>query len=117
LGADALSLVNTFKAMAFDVTTGRPVFDNIHAGLSGPAIRPIAVRMVYDVARALEKAPKPVPIVGIGGIRSADDAKEFLFAGAVAVQVGSSSFAWPRCMVDIINGLDGFDTCAGGATP
>ena len=106
LGADAISLVNTFKAMVFDVATGKPFFDNVHAGLSGPAIRPIAVRMVWEVAEAVKKLPHPVPIVGLGGIQNTDDALQFLLAGAVAVQVGTSTFARPLCMLEIVEGLE-----------
>jgi dihydroorotate dehydrogenase (NAD+) catalytic subunit len=105
LGADSLSLVNTFKAMVFDTATGKPFFDNGHAGLSGPAIRPIAVRMVWEVAEAIKKLAKPVPIVGLGGIQNTDDALQFLLAGATAVQIGTSTFARPRCMLEIIQGL------------
>jgi dihydroorotate dehydrogenase (NAD+) catalytic subunit len=105
LGADALSLVNTFKAMAIDTATGKPVFDNVHAGLSGPAIRPIAVRMVYEVAQAVSKLPRPVPIVGLGGIQNTNDALEFLYAGAAAVQVGSATFARPCTMGELLEGL------------
>jgi dihydroorotate dehydrogenase (NAD+) catalytic subunit len=100
-GADALSLVNTFKAMAIDIQTRRPVFDNISAGLSGPAIKPIALRMVWDLREAVS-----VPVVGLGGIASADDALEFLMAGAAAVQVGSATFAHPNSMIEVIEGVE-----------
>jgi dihydroorotate dehydrogenase (NAD+) catalytic subunit len=107
-GAEALSLVNTFKAMAIDVRRRRPVFDNISAGLSGPAIRPLALRMVWELREALgEKAPA-VPIVGMGGIAEAEDALEFLLAGAAAVQVGSATFARPPAMTDIIDGIESY---------
>jgi dihydroorotate dehydrogenase (NAD+) catalytic subunit len=99
-GADALSLVNTFKAVAIDIKRRRPVFDNISAGLSGPAIRPIAVRMVWEMYEAVK-----VPIVGMGGIASAGDALEFLLAGAKAVQVGSATFAHPALMNEIVTGI------------
>jgi dihydroorotate dehydrogenase (NAD+) catalytic subunit len=99
-GADALSLVNTFKAMAVDIKKRKPVFENISAGLSGPAIRPIALRMVWELYEAVM-----VPIVGIGGIASASDALEFLLAGAAAVQVGSSTFAHPPLMNEIVTGI------------
>ena len=99
-GADALSLVNTFKAMAIDIQKRKPVFENISAGLSGPAIRPIALRMVWELYEAVK-----VPIVGIGGIASASDALEFLLAGARAVQVGSATFAHPPLMNEIIAGI------------
>jgi dihydroorotate dehydrogenase (NAD+) catalytic subunit len=99
-GADALSLVNTFKALAIDIKRRQPVFDNISAGLSGPAIRPIALRMVWELWEAVE-----VPITGVGGIASADNALEFLAAGAAAVQVGSATFAHPPAMNEIIQGI------------
>jgi dihydroorotate dehydrogenase (NAD+) catalytic subunit len=107
-GADALSLVNTFKALAIDTRQRRPVFDNISAGLSGPAVRPIALRMVWELWEALRTpgAPGPaVPIVGMGGIAGAEDALEFLLAGAAAVQVGSATFANPRTMTETIDGI------------
>jgi dihydroorotate dehydrogenase (NAD+) catalytic subunit len=100
-GADALSLVNTFKAMAIDIQTRRPVFDNISAGLSGPAIKPIALRMVWELCNTAT-----VPVVGLGGIASADDALEFLMAGAAAVQVGSATFAHPNTMIEVIEGIE-----------
>jgi len=103
--ADSLSLVNTFKAMAIDVQNRRPVFDNITAGLSGPAIKPIALRMVWELCEGL--APQ-VPVVGMGGIACASDALEFLMAGAAAVQVGSATFAHPPAMIDIIEGIDAY---------
>ncbi|MDL2230032.1 dihydroorotate dehydrogenase [Treponema sp. OttesenSCG-928-L16] len=99
-GADAISLVNTFKAMAIDVRSRKPVFENISAGLSGPAIKPIALRMVWELWGMLR-----VPIVGLGGIASAEDALEFLMAGASAVQVGTASFVYPPAMTEIIEGI------------
>jgi len=102
-GADALSLVNTFKAMAIDIERRKPVFNNIFAGLSGPAIKPIALRMVYEVARVAD-----VPILGIGGIMSFKDAIEFIMAGADAVQVGSGNFIKPDLCLDIIDGITDF---------
>lgn len=99
-GADALSLVNTFLGMAIDVNRRRAVFDNVYAGLSGPAILPIALRMVHQVAHAVA-----VPVVGMGGIASAEDALKFLMAGARAVQVGTMTFANPNTMPDIVDGL------------
>ncbi|GHV65113.1 dihydroorotate dehydrogenase [Spirochaetia bacterium] len=102
-GADALSLVNTFKAMAIDINTRKPVFDNISAGLSGPAIRPIALRMVWELYDAVK-----VPIVGMGGISNTKDALEFLMAGAAAIEVGSATFAHPPAMIEIINGIAGY---------
>jgi len=99
-GADALSLVNTFKAIAIDIDKRKPVFNNISAGLSGPCIRPIALRMVWELFEAVK-----VPIVGMGGIMSASDALEYLLAGAAAVQVGSATFAHPPLMGEIIAGI------------
>jgi len=103
-GADALSLVNTFKAMAIDIPNRKPVFANISAGLSGPAIKPIALRMVWDLCREL----KSVPIVGLGGIATANDALEFLMAGAAAIQVGSATFPHPAAMIEIIDGIENY---------
>lgn len=102
-GADALSLVNTFKAIAIDIERSRPVFANISAGLSGPAIKPIALRMVWEVCDAVQ-----IPVVGLGGIATAADAVEFLMAGATAVQVGASTFSRPTAMTEIIDGLAAF---------
>jgi dihydroorotate dehydrogenase (NAD+) catalytic subunit len=90
-GADAISLVNTFSAMAIDPETRRPRVSSVTAGLSGPAIKPIAVRMVYEAARAVR-----LPVIGIGGISTAEDVVEFLLAGAVAIQVGTANF-WDPC--------------------
>ncbi len=102
-GANALSLVNTFLGMAIDVKKKRPVFENVYAGLSGPAILPIALRMVHQVAHAVH-----IPVVGLGGITSAEDALQFLMAGAVAVQVGTMTFADPKAMLHIIDGLTAY---------
>ena len=99
-GAQALSLVNTFLAMAIDAETRRPRIANVTAGLSGPAIKPIALRMVYEAARAVT-----LPILGMGGILSAEDAVEFLLAGATAVQVGTASYADPRAVENIATSL------------
>jgi dihydroorotate dehydrogenase (NAD+) catalytic subunit len=104
-GADAISLVNTFKAMAIDTVNRRPVFDNVIAGLSGPAIRPIALRIVWELFDALRESNINVPIVGIGGIACSNDALEFLMAGAAAVQVGSATFLDPHTMPDVIDGI------------
>lgn len=95
-GADGVSLVNTFQAMAIDVNTRKPVFNNIFAGLSGPAIMPIALRMVYQVCKAVQ-----IPVIGLGGIASGKDALQFIMAGASAVQVGTANFANPTAMQDI----------------
>lgn len=102
-GADSISLVNTFKAMAIDIKRKRPVFDNVFAGLSGPAIKPIALRMVYEVCGAVD-----VPVIGMGGITTPEDAVEFIMAGAAAVQVGSANFIKPDIALDIINGIEEF---------
>ena len=102
-GADALSLVNTFLGMEIDVATKRAVFENVYASLSGPAILPIALRMVHQVAHAVR-----IPVVGMGGISSAQDALKFLMAGARAVQVGTMTFANPRATLQIIDGLAGY---------
>ena len=99
-GADAVSLVNTFLALAINVETRRPRIANVTGGLSGPAIKPIAVRMVNEVARAVR-----IPVVGMGGIVCAEDAVEFMLAGATAVQVGTASYADPRATENIANGL------------
>lgn len=102
-GADALSLVNTFTGMAVDLATRRPVLANGVGGLSGPAIKPVALRMTRDVCRAVN-----VPVIGMGGIMSARDALEFLLVGATAVQVGTASFVNPRAMPEIISGMREF---------
>ncbi len=99
-GADAVSLVNTFLAMAIDVETRRPKLSNIVGGLSGPAIRPIAVRMVYDCHRAVK-----IPVIGMGGIASAKDVLEFMIAGASAVQVGTANFADPFIWSKLLDGI------------
>jgi dihydroorotate dehydrogenase (NAD+) catalytic subunit len=99
-GADAISLVNTFVGMVVDVDKRRPVLANVSGGLSGPAIRPLAVWMTWQVRRAVA-----IPIVGMGGIMTARDAIEFILAGATAVQVGTANFVNPRAAVDIAHGL------------
>src|SRR5438445_2234834 len=93
-GADAVSLVNTFVAMAIDTETRKPRLSNITAGLSGPAIKPIAVRMVYDAAHAVK-----IPVIGMGGISTATDVVEFMLAGATAVQIGTASY-WDPCATE-----------------
>ena len=95
-GADAISLTNTFQACAIDLEKRRPVFNNIFAGLSGPAVRPIALRMVWQAVGAVN-----IPVVGLGGIATGRDALEFIMAGATAVQVGAANFANPRAMETI----------------
>jgi dihydroorotate dehydrogenase (NAD+) catalytic subunit len=99
-GADAVSLVNTFLSLVIDVETRRPRIANVTGGLSGPAIKPIAVRMVHEVSKSVQ-----IPIVGMGGILRAEDAVEFMLAGATAVQVGTASYADPRAVENIANGL------------
>ena len=99
-GADAVSLVNTFLSLSIDVKTRKPRIANVTAGLSGPAIKPIAVRMVWEVAKSVG-----IPIVGMGGIANAQDAVEFLLAGATAVEVGTASYADPRAVEKISSGL------------
>jgi len=100
-GADAVSLVNTFLAMSIDAETRRPRLSNVTGGLSGPAIKPIALRMVYETARMVS-----IPIIGMGGIITPEDAVEFLLAGATAVQVGTASYADPRAVERIADGLE-----------
>ncbi len=99
-GADALSLVNTFVGMAIDIETRTPRISNVTAGLSGPAIKPVALRMVYQVARAVK-----IPIIGIGGISRPEDALEYLIAGARAVQVGTANFYAPETSLSIVQGI------------
>jgi dihydroorotate dehydrogenase (NAD+) catalytic subunit len=102
-GADALTLINTFPAMAIDVEARRPALGWGAGGLSGPALKPIAVKMVYDVAGAVD-----VPIIGCGGIMCGHDAVEYLMAGASAVQVGTATFRNPRAPLDVLEGLEAF---------
>jgi dihydroorotate dehydrogenase (NAD+) catalytic subunit len=99
-GADAISLVNTFVAMSIDVETRQPRIANVTAGLSGPAIKPIAVRMVYEASKAIE-----VPVIGMGGISTAEDVIEFMLAGATAVEVGTASYWDPRATEIIVGEL------------
>ena len=99
-GADAVSLVNTFLGMAIDVESRRPKLSTITGGLSGPCIRPIAVRMVWQVFHAVK-----IPIIGMGGIASWQDAIEFILAGSVAVQVGTYNFIDPAVSVSIVDGI------------
>ncbi len=102
-GADALSLINTITGMAIDIESRRPKLANITGGLSGPAIRPVAVRMVWQVAREVR-----VPVIGIGGILRAEDAVEFLIAGAAAVQVGTANFRNPGVALEIAEGIEAY---------
>ena len=102
-GADSLSLVNTITGMSIDIETRRSKLANITGGLSGPAIKPVALRMVWQVAQSVE-----IPVIGVGGIVCAEDALEFLIAGAAAVQVGTANFVNPHATIDIIEGIEGF---------
>jgi dihydroorotate dehydrogenase (NAD+) catalytic subunit len=100
-GADAISLVNTFLGMAIDAETRRPLLSNVTGGLSGPAIKPIALRMVYETAKSIK-----IPVIGMGGIISAEDAVEFLLAGATAIEVGTASYADPRAVERLVKDLE-----------
>jgi dihydroorotate dehydrogenase (NAD+) catalytic subunit len=100
-GADALSVINTLTGMAIDLERRRPVLANVTGGLSGPAIKPVALRMVWQVAKAVK-----VPVIGIGGIMSATDALEFILAGATAVQVGTASFVNPAAAQEIAEEME-----------
>ncbi|CEN85903.1 dihydroorotate dehydrogenase [Paraclostridium sordellii] len=102
-GADGISLVNTFKAMAIDINKKKPVFENVYAGLSGPAIKPIALRMVHEVCKAVN-----IPVMGMGGITTWKDAIEFIMAGATCIQVGTANFINPRIGLDIIEGIQNY---------
>ena len=102
-GADAISLINTLRGMAIDIKSRKPVLGNVSGGLSGPAIKPVALYMVYQVARKVK-----VPVIGCGGIVSVNDALEFIMAGASAVQVGTANFTNPCIPLDIIDGIERF---------
>lgn len=102
-GADAISLVNTLIGMAIDLSTRRPALANIIGGLSGPAIKPVALRMVYQVAQTVS-----VPVIGIGGIETAEDALEFMLAGATAVQIGTANFINPRASEEVVDGIGAY---------
>jgi len=102
-GADAISLINTLKGMAIDMARRRPLLGSLTGGLSGPAIKPVALYMVYEVAGAVE-----VPVIGCGGITTASDALEFIMAGASAIQVGTASFTNPRAPLDVLEGIKQF---------
>jgi len=102
-GADAISLINTLRGMAIDITKRRPLLGNITGGLSGPVIKPVALYMVYEVAGAVE-----VPVIGCGGITTASDAIEFIMAGASAIQVGTASFTNPRAPLDVLEEIKQF---------
>jgi dihydroorotate dehydrogenase (NAD+) catalytic subunit len=102
-GADALVVANTILAMSIDVETFRPTLGNIMGGLSGPALKPITLRMTYQCAKAVN-----IPVIGCGGISTAEDAVEYMLAGASAVQIGTATFVRPRSMIDVIEGLAAF---------
>ncbi|NBI06317.1 dihydroorotate dehydrogenase [Senegalia massiliensis] len=102
-GADGLSLVNTFKGLAIDIEKRKPIFENIYAGVSGPSIKPMALRMVNEVYKNTN-----IPIMGMGGIMNATDAIEFIMAGSTCIQVGTANFVNPRIAIDIIKGIDDF---------
>ncbi len=102
-GADAISLINTLLGMAIDVETRRPVLGNIMGGLSGPAVKPVAVRMVWQVAKAVK-----VPVIGMGGISTTEDALEFILAGATAVSIGTANFMHPQTPLEIIAGMEAY---------
>lgn len=99
-GTDAISLINTIPAMAVDIETWKPRLANITGGLSGPAIKPVALKMVWDASRSVK-----IPVIGIGGITRTEDALEFMLAGASAVEVGTGNFLNPKLTVEIVNGL------------
>lgn len=103
-GADGIVIINTLKAMAIDIKTRRPVLGNLTGGLSGPAIKPVALRMVYEVAGVVKGAP----IIGCGGIMSAEDALEFIMAGASAVQIGTANLINPRAPIEVIEGIKAY---------
>ena len=103
VGADAISLINTLRGMAIDITKHRPLLGSMTGGLSGPAIKPVALYMVYEVAGAVE-----VPVIGCGGITTASDAIEFIMAGASAIQVGTASFTNPQAPLNILEGIKQF---------
>lgn len=102
-GADSLSLINTLKGMAIDIHKRKPVFNNITAGLSGPAVKPVALRMVYEVSKAVD-----IPVIGLGGISNGKDAIEFMMAGASAIQIGTINFVNPMAGKEIIEEMEQF---------
>jgi len=99
-GADAISLINTLPAMVIDTETRRPVLSNVIGGLSGPGIKPVAIKQVWEASQAVS-----IPVIGMGGIRTAQDAVEFMIAGAAAVAVGTANFSEPTASIDVINGI------------
>lgn len=109
-GADAISLINMIHGVAIDIDKGKPFFNNVHAGYSGPGLKPIALRMVYDVVQEINKLPveERVPVVGIGGICTWQDAVEFIMAGASAIEIGQAKFTNPDVAIDVVEGLKTF---------
>ncbi len=110
-GADAVSLINTLVGMAIDTRTMKPRLSTVTGGLSGPAIKPVALRMVWQAAKAVN-----IPVIGIGGIMNAEDALEFIMAGATGVQVGTASFIEPRTAINVISGIASFLDAGGFAS-
>jgi len=104
-GADAVSLINTLLGMAIDIKTRKPVLSTVTGGLSGPCIKPVALRMVWQVAKAVK-----IPVIGLGGIMCADDAIEFILAGATAIQIGTANFIDPQVTIKVIDGIDAYLT-------
>ena len=102
-GSDAISLINTFPAMAIDIDTRTPKLANIVGGLSGPCIKPLALRMVWEVAKSIKK-----PVIGIGGIMTPEDAIEFMIAGAMAIQIGTANFIKPDISEKVIKGIEDY---------
>ena len=102
-GADALSLINTLPAMAVDARRKRPILGNITGGLSGPCIKPVALKMVYDVSRAVD-----IPVIGMGGIMTGEDAAEFMLCGAAAVMTGTANLVDPEAPLRILNELEDY---------
>ena len=102
-GADSLSLINTLKGFAIDIYNRKPVFENVYAGLSGPAVKPVALRMVHEVSKAVQ-----IPVIGLGGISTGKDAIEFMMAGASAIQIGTVNFANPMAGKEIIDEITAF---------
>ncbi len=107
-GADAVSLINTITGMSIDIYKRKHTLANGTGGLSGPAIKPIALRMVYEVAQTLRVSHPKVPILGLGGIHNANDALEFLMAGASAIEIGTANFVNPRVGVEVVEGIEAF---------
>ena len=104
-GSDIVSMINTIPAMAIDIETRRPKIANITGGLSGPAVKPVAIKMVYETAKSVN-----IPIIGMGGIFTGEDAVEFLLAGASAVAVGTAIFADPMSPVKVLHGIEEYLT-------